>query len=147
MIPKTQLCSFSSFKITPLTNLTQVESDYTMPRPASAQTRNDIQMKMTVSKQLQSVEDPVEKLRLLCLGRGSTGILGLGRVFRRMDDNGSGDLSREEFIKGLDDSGMGPFLSDEDYGRLFEQFDADGSGAIKFDEFIRAIRVRNVCGF
>ncbi|XP_064477304.1 calcyphosin-like protein isoform X2 [Ornithodoros turicata] len=103
-----------------------------MPRPVSAQTRNDTQMKMTVAKQLQTAEDPVEKLRLLCLQRGSTGILGLG----------SGDLSREEFVKGLDDSGLSPFLSDDDYDKLFEQFDADSSGAIKFDEFIRAIRPR-----
>lgn len=60
-----------------------------------------------------------------------------------MDDNGSGDLSREEFVKGLDDSGMSPFLEGEDYDKLFDRFDADGSGTIKFDEFMRAIRVTN----
>ncbi|KAH9366699.1 hypothetical protein HPB48_000874 [Haemaphysalis longicornis] len=57
-----------------------------------------------------------------------------------MDDNGSGDLSRDEFVKGLDDSGMAPFLEEDDYEKLFERFDADSSGTIKFDEFIRTIR-------
>ncbi|XP_065296491.1 calcyphosin-like protein isoform X1 [Dermacentor albipictus] len=111
-----------------------------MPRPVSAQTRNENVMKLTAARQLHNTSDAVEKLRLLCLQRGSAGILGLGKVFRRMDDNGSGDLSRDEFIKGLDDSGMAPFLEAEDYEKLFEMFDADNSGAIKFDEFIRTIR-------
>ncbi|KAH7934995.1 hypothetical protein HPB52_002571 [Rhipicephalus sanguineus] len=111
-----------------------------MPRPVSAQTRNENVMKLTAARQLHNTSDAVEKLRLLCLQRGSAGILGLGKVFRRMDDNGSGDLSRDEFIKGLDDSGMAPFLEAEDYDKLFEMFDADNSGTIKFDEFIRTIR-------
>ncbi|XP_064471038.1 calcyphosin-like protein [Ornithodoros turicata] len=113
-----------------------------MPRPESPQTRNDTEMKVAVTKQLQTAEGPVDKLRLLCLQRGSTGILGLGSVFRRMDANGSGDLSREEFITGLNQCGFSRFLSDEDLDKLFEQFDADGSGAIKYDEFIRAVRPR-----
>lgn len=108
----------------------------------SAQTRNENVMKLAAGRQLHSTADAVEKLRLLCLQRGSAGILGLGRVFRRMDDNGSGDLSRDEFIKGLDDSGMAAFLEGDDYDQLFDRFDADGSGTIKFDEFIRAIRPR-----
>ncbi|CAN8028056.1 unnamed protein product, partial [Ixodes persulcatus] len=107
-----------------------------MHRPVSAQTGNENVMKLAAGRQLHTTDDPVEKLRLLCLQRGSAGILGLGRVFRRMDDNGSGDLSREEFVNGLDDSGISPFLEGEDYDKLFDRFDADGSGTIKFDKFM-----------
>nr|ABI52676.1 Ca2+ calmodulin dependent protein kinase EF-Hand protein superfamily [Argas monolakensis] len=109
-------------------------------RPVTSQTRNDVQMKLGATKQLETLVNPVDKLRQLCLQRGSTGILGLRRAFRRMDDNGSGDLSREEFRKGLDDTGLGGFLEDGDYDALFAQFDADRSGTIKLDEFIRAVR-------
>ncbi|GFX06952.1 calcyphosin-like protein [Trichonephila clavipes] len=50
-----------------------------MPRPLSAQTRNEQVMKEKASKKLMVTDDPIEKLRLLCLQRGARGILGLGR--------------------------------------------------------------------
>ncbi|KAG8185613.1 hypothetical protein JTE90_023312 [Oedothorax gibbosus] len=109
-----------------------------MPRPVSAQTRNEQVMKERASKKLLSADDPIERLRLLCLQRGSRGILGLGRVFRRIDDNHSGDLSMEEFIKGVRDSGLD--VSDEEGEALFNRFDADGSGSVKYDEFLKAVR-------
>ncbi|XP_042898062.1 calcyphosin-like protein [Parasteatoda tepidariorum] len=109
-----------------------------MPRPVSAQTRNEQLMKEKASKKLMVAEDPVEKLRLLCLQRGSRGILGLGRVFRRMDDNNSGDLNTEEFVKGIRDTGLQ--ITDEDAEKLFQQFDKDGSGTVHYEEFLRAVR-------
>lgn len=113
-----------------------------MPRPVSAQTRNENIMKQCATRKLATVVDPVEKLRLLCLQRGSRGILGMGRVFRRMDDNHSGDLNEEEFQKGLMESGMGSSLSEEEMNELFKQFDCDGSGTINYEEFIRSVRPR-----
>ncbi|XP_067137904.1 calcyphosin-like protein [Centruroides vittatus] len=113
-----------------------------MPRPVSAQTRNENIMKQCATRKLAMVVDPVEKLRLLCLQRGSRGILGMGRVFRRMDDNRSGDLNEEEFKKGLMETGMGSSLSPEEIEELFKQFDCDGSGSVNYEEFIRSVRPR-----
>lgn len=86
--------------------------------------------------------DPVEKLRNLCLSRGSTGILGFGKVFRRMDDDHSGSLSYAEFDKGLRDCGFvgEDGLTKQDVQQLFAQFDSDSSGSISYEEFLSSIR-------
>ncbi|XP_055948489.1 calcyphosin-like protein [Argiope bruennichi] len=109
-----------------------------MPRPLSAQTRNEQVMKERASKKLMVTDDPIEKLRLLCLQRGAKGILGLGRIFRRMDDNHSGDLNFEEFVKGIRDTGLN--VTDEEAEQIFKHFDKDDSGTLKYDEFLRAVR-------
>ncbi|XP_035209917.1 calcyphosin-like protein [Stegodyphus dumicola] len=111
-----------------------------MYRPMSAQTRNENLMRVSATRRLARATDPVEKLRLLCLQRGSSGILGLGRVFRRMDDNGNGELSYEEFKKGLHDSGMYRHLDEYEIEELFQRFDRDNSGAISYEEFLRSVR-------
>lgn len=41
--------------------------------------RGDYQLKLKAKQKIQSSTDPVEKLRLNCLARGGSGILGLGR--------------------------------------------------------------------
>lgn len=68
------------------------------------------------------------------------GILGLGRCFRRIDDNGDKSLSLEEFTKGLNDTGLD--VGDDEAQEIFNQFDTDGSGTINMTEFLLGIRVR-----
>lgn len=85
-----------------------------------------------------NIGDPVQRLRLLCLSRGATGILGLGRLFRRMDEDGSKNLNLEEFMLGLREIGLE--ASDEEITNMFKQFDTDDSGSVNTDEFLVHIR-------
>ncbi|XP_041042345.1 calcyphosine-like b isoform X1 [Carcharodon carcharias] len=100
--------------------------------------RHDREMAMKAKKQLQQCSDPVEKLRLQCLSRGSAGIKGLSRVFRIMDDDNNRTLDFKEFVKGLNDYGV--LMEKEDVEACFKHFDKDSSGTIDFDEFLVTLR-------
>ncbi|XP_047494905.1 calcyphosin-like protein isoform X3 [Penaeus chinensis] len=107
-------------------------------RPRTASTRNEEEMMASARRKLTQTTDPVEKLRLLCLSRGTAGVMGMGKVFRRMDDDGSHSLNLEEFSKGIRESGLK--LSEEDTEKLFNAFDKDGEGTVNYDEFLVSIR-------
>ncbi|KAI5096569.1 calcyphosin-like protein, partial [Silurus meridionalis] len=100
--------------------------------------RHDREMAINAKKKLNECEDPVERLRLQCLCRGSAGIKGLSRAFRIMDDDNSRTLDLKEFIKGLNDYGV--LIEKNEAITLFQQFDKDGSGQIDFDEFLLTLR-------
>lgn len=85
----------------------------------------------------------LEKVRAVITKRGGmNGIRTLGRLFRIMDDNGSGTLTYDEVGEGLRDMGLRgeDALSKKDCTKLFSIFDKDKSGTVSFDEFMRAIR-------
>lgn len=112
-----------------------------MHRPQSAMSRQETEMINKSLRELQATgnsADPVQKLRLLCLSRGATGILGLGRMFRRMDDDGNKQLNAGEFVVGLKEAGLD--ITDNEAKDMFSKFDMDGSGGINMDEFLLAIR-------
>ncbi|CUT99606.1 calcyphosin protein [Echinococcus multilocularis] len=100
--------------------------------------RGDYQLKLKAKKKVQETTSPLEKLRLQCLARGGTGILGLGRQFRIIDDDGNKLLDLREFTKGCADFGVD--LTKEEVKEIFELLDKDGSGHIDFDEFLEALR-------
>lgn len=70
--------------------------------------------------------------------RGATGIVGLGHVFKRMDNNGNKKFDRNEFMWGLRENGH--TLSASEYERVFRFFDKNNDGTINYDEFLLAVR-------
>uniref|UniRef100_A0A1I8IGV6 Calcyphosin-like protein n=1 Tax=Macrostomum lignano TaxID=282301 RepID=A0A1I8IGV6_9PLAT len=106
----------------------------------SATDRGSAELAAKAKKQLAggSAADPLEKLRLICLSRGASGIKGLGRQFRIIDDDGSRSLDRKEFCKGCTD--FGADLSKQEMDAIFDKVDKDGSGSLDFDEFLAALR-------
>lgn len=56
-----------------------------------------------------------------------------------MDDDGSHCLNKEEFTKGMKETGLK--LNDDEMGKLFDAFDKDGEGSVNYNEFLLAIRV------
>lgn len=79
-----------------------------------------------------------ETLRARLKARGARGIIGLGRSFRIMDDDGSRGLNPEEFAKAMHDYGTG--FSQAEVNALFTGFDTNRNGVIDYDEFLRFIR-------
>jgi len=115
---------------------------YGMPgRPQSATSRQESEMAAQSQRDLKAagnIGDTIERLRLVCLSRGANGLLDLGRVFRRMDEDGNKTLNKEEFAHGLKEMGME--ITDDEIDEMFQKLDTDGSGSITTDEFLVLIR-------
>eukprot|EP00040_Diaphanoeca_grandis_P042203 m.264395 g.264395 ORF g.264395 m.264395 type:complete len:211 (-) comp55932_c0_seq1:81-713(-) len=104
----------------------------------TARNNRDMQKKMT-DKIAKGIKDPIENIRARCLARGASGIKGIGRAFRIMDDDGSKSLNFSEFKKGLNDYGI-RLDQTEQYQEVFDLFDVNHDGTIGFDEFLEKLR-------
>jgi len=86
----------------------------------------------------REIDVSVDKFRQKLIKRGVRGFIGLQRVFKVMDDDGSKSLSIEEFSKACKDFRVD--LIQQEIQAVFEHFDVDHSGTIDYDEFLRGIR-------
>ncbi|KAG7176970.1 crustacean calcium-binding protein 23 [Homarus americanus] len=99
---------------------------------------NEANMKDAAKESLKKATDPLEKLRSHCLSQGYSGILSLGKLFRRLDKDSSWTLSKEELSRGVSQFGLD--FSDADVNKLFSDFEKDGQSGINYEEFLEALR-------
>lgn len=86
-----------------------------------------------------NVEECLSRLREQLITHGARGIIGLGRKFRIMDDDGSKCLNMSEFRKGLKELGL--MVSEQEIAALFAFFDKNRDGSVHYDEFLSGVRV------
>mmetsp|Transcript_47795 Transcript_47795/g.89051 ORF Transcript_47795/g.89051 Transcript_47795/m.89051 type:complete len:326 (+) Transcript_47795:62-1039(+) len=84
------------------------------------------------------VKTLMDKLRAELFRRGATGMAGLARKFRIIDDSGDGNLDEVEFAKCMKEQKLG--LEPEEVKTIFKFFDEDASGTITYDEFLFGVR-------
>ena len=85
-----------------------------------------------------SVPTGLRRVQQALASKGAKGIVGLGRKFKIMDDDGSKTLNEREFRKAMKE--LGVMLGDLEVGHLFDYFDKDGSGSLSVDEFLVGLR-------
>lgn len=104
-----------------------------------------LKKKRSMANQPQVEDEPEEdnhdplmsKLKKTMNKRGAKGIIGLARLFKIMDDDGSNSLSFAEFKKAMKELAMD--LSDVELIMLFKRFDQAGTGAIQYNDFLKTI--------
>jgi Ca2+-binding EF-hand superfamily protein len=80
----------------------------------------------------------LDKILVVLKQRGTYGIRGLGRVFRRMDNSKNGKLDRQEFTWGLKENGH--VLTPSEFERVFKYFDKNNDGSLDYNEFLVGLR-------
>lgn len=80
----------------------------------------------------------LEKVRSRIKERGARGIIGIGRSFRIIDDDGSKSLNVDEFSKCLRDYRIS--TDPDEMDAIFNLIDRDNSGSIDYEEFLAMVR-------
>mmetsp|Transcript_11284 Transcript_11284/g.14683 ORF Transcript_11284/g.14683 Transcript_11284/m.14683 type:complete len:536 (+) Transcript_11284:329-1936(+) len=80
----------------------------------------------------------MKQLKESIKAHGASGIIGLGRKFRIMDDNQNGELDLDEFKKAIAEHALD--WTDEQVAEVHAWFDEDNSGGISYDEFLFGLR-------
>ena len=86
-----------------------------------------------------NIEDLIAEVKAKLLDRSSSGIKGIARIFKAMDDTGDRQLDVDDFRWGFIDYGFN--LTKEEAQQLLDHFDRDKNGTVCFDEFLRALKV------
>jgi Ca2+-binding EF-hand superfamily protein len=73
-----------------------------------------------------TIEDLVNEIKGKILERSSSGIRGISRIFKAMDNNGNHLLDVDDFRWGLKDYGI--TISKEEAFQVLGHFDRDGNG-------------------
>lgn len=61
----------------------------------------------------------------------------LEKIFKQIDENGDGQLSKDEILKGYSEA-TGIPISEEEVDKMFEEIDLDKNGTIDYTEFVMA---------
>ena len=91
-------------------------------QPGASQTLKSV-VKTRGNGNSSNIEECLANLRQQLIVHGARGIIGLGRKFRIMDDNGSKSLDMSEFRKGLKELGL--VVSEQEIAELFAFFDTN----------------------
>ncbi|NXN82316.1 CAPSL protein, partial [Bombycilla garrulus] len=100
--------------------------------------RHDQEMTRKAKRSLSKTTDPLERVCLQCLAKGSSGIKELERVFWVINGNKSRSIDFNAFLKGLLNYAM--LIHKEEAEELFQIFDKDGKGIIDFNEFLVTLK-------
>ena len=61
----------------------------------------------------------------------------LEKIFKAIDTNGDGQLSKQEILEGWEVN-IGTPINEDDVDKMFAQIDTDGNGTIDYTEFVVA---------
>ncbi len=76
----------------------------------------------------------LERFRTKLIARGGKGVIGLEKQFKIFDMDGSGELTRDEFKKAINDYKLE--MDERDLDNLFKMFDRNMDGKISYTEFM-----------
>ena len=83
---------------------------------------------------------------LMKFGKIGKGFESLRAVFKSLDADSSGSISKEDLGKGYSAAGLPPWRSQEEQEEILEVADFDGNNTIEFREFVVIVALNHVLG-